>query len=103
MNYIIVITTAGNKKDAEDLARKIVFSKLGACAQISKIKSFYRWKGSLESSNEFRLMIKTTDSKYDLLQNFIIENSKYDLPQIVSVNVEKGYSKYLNWIDEETK
>src|SRR3989344_8517689 len=82
MKFIIVITTVGNKKDAEELAEKIVSAKLGACVQISEIKSYYAWKGSLESSGEFKLMIKTMDKKYDLLKEFIIKNSKYDIPQI---------------------
>ena len=103
MKYKIVITTVGNKKDAQDLAKKIVSSKLGACVQISKIKSYYSWKGNLEMSDEFRLVIKTIASKYNLLQNFILKNSKYDLPQIVSVNISKGYNKYLRWIDGELK
>ncbi|MEK6925969.1 MAG: divalent-cation tolerance protein CutA [Nanoarchaeota archaeon] len=103
MKYIIVITTVGSKKDAEELAKKIVSSKLGACVQINEIKSYYAWKGNLEMSGEFRLMIKTTDDKYNLLQEFIIKNSEYDLPQIIAVNIEKGYDKYLNWIKEELK
>ena len=103
MEHIIVITTVGNEEDAEDLAKKIVSSKLGACVQINKIKSYYAWKGNLERSDEFRLMIKTTKSKYGLLQKFIIKNSKYDTPEIISVNIENGYNEYLKWIDKELK
>ena len=103
MEYIIVITTVGNEGDAEDLAKKIVSSKLGACVQINKIKSYYAWKGNLERSDEFRLMIKTTKSKYGLLQKFIIKNSKYDTPEIIFVNIENGYNEYLKWIDKELK
>ena len=54
-------------------------------------------------SGEFRLMIKTTKSKYGLLQKFIIKNSKYDIPEIISVNIENGYNEYLKWIDKELK
>ena len=103
MEHIIVITTVGNEEDAEDLAKKIVSSKLGACVQINKIKSYYAWKGNLEMSGEFRLMIKTTKSKYDLLQKFIVKNSKYDTPEIISVNIESGDDEYLKWIDKELK
>ena len=103
MKFIIVITTVGNKKDAEELAEKIVSAKLGACVQISEIKSYYAWKGSLESSGEFKLMIKTMDKKYDLLKEFIIKNSKYDIPQILAVNIGKGYDKYLDWVESELK
>ncbi len=103
MKYIIVITTVGSEKDAEDLAKKIISSKLGACVQIDEIKSYYNWKGNLEVSNEFRLMIKTTKNKYTLLQKFIIKNSKYDVPEVIAVNIEDGYDKYLKWIGEELK
>ena len=103
MKFILVITTIGNKKDAEELSEKIVSAKLGACVQISEIKSYYAWKGSLESSGEFKLTIKTMDKKYDQLKDFIIENSKYDTPQILAVNIEKGYEKYLGWVESELK
>ena len=103
MKFIIVITTAGNKKDAEELAEKIVSAKLGACVQISEIKGYYAWKGSLEASEEFKLTIKTMDKKYNLLKEFIIKNSKYDLPQIVAINIEKGYDKYFDWAEGELK
>ncbi len=103
MKFIIVITTVETKKDAEELAEKIVSAKLGACVQISKIRSYYNWKGNLEMSNEFRLMIKTVDKKYGLLKEFIIKNSKYDLPEIIAVNIEKGHDKYLEWVESELK
>lgn len=103
MKFIIVITTVKSKKDAEELAEKIVSAKLGACVQISEIKSYYSWKGNLEKSGEFKLMIKTMDKKYNLLKEFIIKNSKYDLPQIIAINIEKGYDKYLNWVESELK
>jgi periplasmic divalent cation tolerance protein len=103
MKYIAVITTVEREVDAQKLAEKIVKLKLGACAQISKIKSYYNWKGKIESSDEFRVIIKTVDGKYKALQDFIIKNSSYDLPQIIAVNIEKGSDKYLNWINEELK
>lgn len=103
MKFIIVITTVGNKKDAEELAEKIVSAKLGACVQISEIKSYYAWKGSLDKAVEFKLMIKTLDKKYDSLKEFIIKNSKYDIPQIIVVDIMKGYDKYLDWVESELK
>ncbi len=99
--YLIVTTTLENEEDAEELARKIVEHKLGACIQISKIKSIYNWKGKLETSNEFKLEIKTSEDKYKELEEFIIKNHKYELPEIVAVKIEKGNEKYLNWVDEK--
>ena len=103
MKPIIVITTVENKKDAEELAGKIVNEKLGACVQISEIKSYYNWKEKLENSKEFRLMIKTFAEKFEELKEFIIKNNKYELPEIISINIEEGYDKYLDWMREELK
>jgi len=102
MRYYIVSTTLRNRKDAVELAEKIVKLKLGACVQISNIKSFYNWKGNLERKNEFKLDIKTTSKNHKKLGKFILENHKYDLPEIV-VTEFTGYNKYLNRIDEELR
>ena len=45
-------------------------------------------------------MIKTNDEKYTQLQEFIIKNSKYDVPQIIAFDISRGYGKYLNWMKE---
>jgi periplasmic divalent cation tolerance protein len=101
MGYIIVKTTVESLKDAENLANKIVEAKLGACVQISEIKSIYRWKGKIENAKEYKLEIKTASENYRKLQEFILENNKYELPEIIAVKIKKGNDKYLNWIEEE--
>jgi len=101
MGYIIVKTTVENLKDADELAKKIVEAKLGACVQIGEIKSFYRWKGKVETKKEFKLEIKTPSENYKKLRDFILENHKYETPEIIAVKINKGYDKYLNWIEGE--
>jgi len=101
MEYIIVKTTVENRNDAEKLAKKIVEVKLGACVQISEVKSVYRWKGKIETAKEFKIEIKTKSTNYKKLEEFIIKNHKYELPEIISVKINNGYRKYLNWIGEK--
>ncbi|MEK6936185.1 MAG: divalent-cation tolerance protein CutA [Nanoarchaeota archaeon] len=98
MEFIIVKTTVESKKDAEDLAKKIIEAKLGACVQISEIKSIYKWKGKIENNKEFKIEIKTSSQNYKKLQEFIIKNHKYELPEIIAIKIIAGYNKYLNWI-----
>ncbi len=98
MAYLIVSTTVASKKDAEELAKKIVNARLGACVQISSIKGFYNWKGKLEASNEFRLDIKTSSNNYKKLGRFILDNHKYELPEVIAIRFT-GYHKYLGWIN----
>jgi len=98
MKQIIVSTTMDNKKDAETLAKKIIKTRLGKCIQISSIKSIYEWKDKIEKSNEFKLEIKTSSYKYKKLENFILKNHKYELPEIIITKIKGGYSKYLEWL-----
>lgn len=51
MNYCIVITTCAEKKEADSIAGQLVENKLAACVQISKITSYYTWKGDSKKKN----------------------------------------------------
>jgi len=100
MGYIIIKTTTENYKEAEKLAKKIIEAGLGACIQISEIKSFYKWDGKTENSKENKLEIKTKSSNYKKIEELIKKNHKYKIPQIISVKINKGSKDYLNWINE---
>ena len=99
-SYVIVKTTEGSRKLASKLAKKIVKSSLGACVQVSKIDSFYSYKGEFCQDREFLLTIKTSKKFYKELTKFINKNHSYKLPQIVAVDITDGLSSYLRWIDK---
>lgn len=43
MGYCVVITTRGNREEAEKLAGLIVEDQLAACVHLSSIISYYTW------------------------------------------------------------
>ena len=102
MGYIIVTTTVENQKYAEEFSRKIIETKLGACVHIIEVKSVYSWKGKIETKKEFKLEIKTPSQNYKRLEEFIIKNSKNELPEIIAFKIKKGYDRYLNWVEEKS-
>ena len=58
--YIQVTTTTETMEQAEKIARHLVETKLAACVQITgPIKSIYRWKGKVETTDEWLCLIKT--------------------------------------------
>jgi len=103
MDYCVVITTCGKQEEAESLAGRIVENRLAACVQLSKIESLYTWEGKLCNDPEIRLMIKTKQTLYKELADFIVANHSYEVPQIISLGIENGTADYLGWIDEVTK
>ena len=103
MAYIIIKTTFGNKKDAEEAAKKIIESRLAACIQLSEVESYYRWNNKTENAHEYRLEIKTLDKNYKKIEKLITKNHKYQIPEIISYKLAKGSKKYLNWMKNEIK
>ena len=86
------------KQDAEKLAKLLVEKRLAACINILKIeKSVYRWKGKIAEEGEYLLLIKSAKA-YEKLEREIRTNHPYKLPEIIRLNVNGGYKKYLSWI-----
>lgn len=103
MGYCVVITTCGNREEAEKLAGLIVENQLAACVQLSSITSYYTWDGQMNKDPEIRILIKTRTQLYDELEKFIKENHSYDVPEIIELPIQSGSKEYLSWIDEVTK
>lgn len=96
---LVVLTTVANAAEAESLAEKIVSAKLAACAQIMpQITSIYFWEGKIQKESEQLLIIKTLPEKFEKLERFIRENHSYEVPEIVSLPVEKVSEGYLAWM-----
>ena len=102
--YIVVLTTVPDKIKGEEIAREILNRWLAACVTISSsCQSYYWWNEKISQDKEFILLIKTKASFYKQLEEKILELHPYDVPEIISLSLSAGHSKYLNWIDKETK
>ena len=100
MTLIAVYTTVGNLEDARTMAKTLVERKLVACAQISAIESFYPWKGEVQNDQEYRILLKTTDTRYSAVETAIRDLHSYELPAIHAVAIEHAYEPYAGWIED---
>jgi len=98
MKPIAVITTVGNRTEAQAMARALVERKLAACAQIDAIESFYTWDGAVQNAPEFRITCKTTDVQYAAVEAAIREMHSYDLPAIHAISLSHVYAPYAQWV-----
>jgi periplasmic divalent cation tolerance protein len=96
------MTTVANKEQAEKIARAVLEARLAACVQIQEVTSFYWWDGKINRDAEQLLYFKTTATHYAALEAAIIANHPYDTPEILQVPVERGFEKYLTWMQRET-
>lgn len=99
----IILSTAGDKQEAKDIAWALIERKQAACVNIVPIDSVYRWKGEIEENSEFLLIIKTTAAVADQVSATIKELNTYELPESVQLAVEAGAADYLAWIGESSQ
>ncbi|HTE38717.1 MAG TPA: divalent-cation tolerance protein CutA [Reyranella sp.] len=102
MTAIAVVTTVGDKKEARRMAHALVEAKLAACAQIEKIDSVYAWKGAIENGREYRVLFKTTEARYEAVENAIRDMHSYELPAIYAIPCARIFAPYAAWIEQNT-
>lgn len=103
MPHLLVLTTLPDRAAAAALGRSLVEARLAACVSIgAPAESIYHWRGSIETSAEVPLTIKTRAELFDAVASAIRERHPYELPEIVAVPVTDGAPDYLAWIDAET-
>ena len=93
---LLIISTVPNEDMARDLSKILLEKRVAACVNIiPKVRSNYWWNGSIENSEEIILLIKTTEDKYDQLEDLIRKNHPYEIPEIIAFEIKKGFNKYL--------
>ena len=97
----IVLSTAGSADEARKIAGQLVEHRLAACVNIvPQIESIYRWKGKVESAQEWLLLIKTNAAQFPAVRDAIRELHSYELPECIALNIEDGSPGYLQWLDD---
>ena len=98
--HCVIYITAGSKEEAENLSRGMVEEKLAFCVNtVSGIQSTYHWEGKIHVDNEILLIVKTRQDRYESLEQWVKNNHSYDVPEILSLPIQKGLPEYLNAID----
>lgn len=98
-----VVTTAATKDEAQKIATVLVERRLAACVQVlGPIASTYRWKGKVESAEEWLCVVKTRRGLYAAVEAAIRGMHSYEVPEILAFPVVDGSADYLRWLKEET-
>lgn len=97
---IVVLSNCDSQEQASYVARHLVEERVAACVNIVPgVRSIYRWKGKLEDSAEWLLVIK---SRRDLLPRLKEELKKvhsYEVPEVIVLQVIDGSEEYIAWLD----
>jgi periplasmic divalent cation tolerance protein len=100
----IVLSTAGSEQEAHKIAHLLVKRRLAACVNIlPQVQSIYRWKGEIESAQEWLLLIKTRADKFPAVRDAIGELHSYEVPECIVLEIEDGSPPYLQWLEKATE
>ena len=101
---LVILVTAVNQREAARIGEEMVNARLAACANIIPgIQSIYRWKGKVVKEQEALLILKSTTSRYRVLEKAIMAMHTYEIPEIIALSVKKGLDRYIGWVRSETQ
>jgi periplasmic divalent cation tolerance protein len=100
--YSIVLATAPSREVALDLARALVDGRVAACVNLLPVTSVYRWEGEVKEDDEHLMVIKTRRTHIDDIKDLFEERHPYEVPELISIEIEDGSSEYLKWLKDET-
>lgn len=98
-----VYTTCPNRKEAEELGKKLVKEKLAACVNIWRITSIYRWQEKVTQDKEFAVLIKTSGKNFKVVEQFISKHHSYQTPAIIEIQASSINKAYGTYIAKSTK
>jgi periplasmic divalent cation tolerance protein len=98
--FVMLITTTGSRHEANIIAGELVSDGLVVCVNVVQVESTYKWKGNVERAGEFMLLCKTRAGLAEKVAGRIKGFHSYEVPEIITVPIQKGGATYLEWMDE---
>ncbi len=97
---IIVYVTTNSTDEAAKIGKELVEKRLAACCSIlPAIQSIYWWEDTISEDAEVLLMIKSLKSAESTIVKTVLSLHSYKVPEIISVDIQGGNAKYLQWIE----
>lgn len=96
--------TAGSIDEARKVSRFLVGKKLVASAQIIPwIESILLMGEQVQTTQESKVVFKTSHELLDEIKQVIIQNCKYQVPEITCFKVDNVNQEYLEWLQNNVK
>ena len=96
---LLAFSTFPDVPTARDISRQLITGRFAACANIlPNIESIYLWGGKLGEGNEALVLFKLSASRYADFEQRLRSLHPYEVPEIVTVVVNRGLPEYLRWV-----
>jgi len=92
-------------RGGQRIGRALVEGELAACVNILRapVESIYRWKGKVDTANEFLLIIRRRGLDSRAVEEAVKRLHSYEVPEIIALPIERGSAEYLAWLSESVR
>jgi periplasmic divalent cation tolerance protein len=102
--YILIYWTCGSLDEARHISRQLVQQRWVACANIIPwVESVFLWNNALDTVQETKVIFKTCADRFEEVKKFIIQNGKYEIPEILKIPIADGNLEYLKWVEDAVR
>jgi periplasmic divalent cation tolerance protein len=96
---LLTLSTFPDAETARRISTQLVTEKFAACANVLPgVESIYRWKEKIESGNETLVFFKVSEERQQAFQDKLRSLHPYEVPEIISCNIDGGLPEYLRWV-----
>jgi periplasmic divalent cation tolerance protein len=101
MTVTSVYAVFADAEEAERIGQAMVEERLAACVNIlGLVRSIYRWKGAVETSDEVAAIFKTSSECAAELISRIAALHSYDVPCVAAWPIDNVFGAYANWVED---
>lgn len=101
MDIVVCFVTCPSKEVGQALAKQVVGARLAACVNIVPgLQSVYVWQESVCLDEEVLLIIKSSTSSLERLEQCIVENHPYETPEFLVLPTSHVSERYAAWVTE---
>jgi periplasmic divalent cation tolerance protein len=101
--FAAVFVTVPSEELAASIGADLIEKRLAACANFFPCRSIFRWKGTVERSNECILLLKIRSSDFQLVTESILSMHPDEVPCIIKEEISDGHQPYLDWLIKSTE
>jgi periplasmic divalent cation tolerance protein len=98
-DYVVVLVTCPNRRQAAQLAKTLVGRRLAACVNIVPgVQSLFWWQDRVHQAHETLLIMKTRAKAFEPLRRAVRAHHPYDVPEVIAMPIARAHQPYLRWI-----
>lgn len=99
MELVYIFWTTGSIDEARRVSRFLVQEKHVACANIIPwVESVFNWEDKICTEQETKVIFKTTKDKFATVRDAILNNCKYDCPEISMLAIAESHAPFKDWV-----